>query len=579
MVATLVRLRWRLTLNALRHNVWALVGTVVGGLYGIGALVSLVAAAIGLGLAGDASMIGLVLGSLGALLGLGWLLLPLLATGMDTTLDPRAMAAWTAPSRRLSTGLLVAGATGLPGSVTALICLVPVLTWALAGQWGAAVLALVMAPLALAVCVLVSRIVVTAAGVSGSRRGREMVGMVAVIVVLSVSFLPLVLTSTGSAGLPQQAEGVGRALAWTPFGWPFAAPGALASGHVSTALGMVLGSCALVVGLLPLWERVVARVMTSPGRASARARAYEEVGARAGSAGTHSTGSGRALADVLPWFRRLERVLPPVAAAVSARCLRYWRSDPRYLTQALSLVFIPVVITVAVLFSGAAARTPSDSDVAITVDLAPGHASATLLVLAPLLALMMGWALHDDVGMDSTAFWSHVSAGVRGRDDRLGRVAAAVLWQVPLILLVAGGTAWWTGRWEWLPLVLAASAAFLGCALAWSSVSSAVLPYETNAPGDNPMKSRTSGTAFLAALLQLVGIGFIGLLTLPVVGGAAAVAVAGAWPWAWAVLVLGLVWGAGVAWIGVVLGGRELDRRGARLLATIQSWPGHAQPS
>ena len=53
----------------------------------------------------------------------------------------------------------------------------------------------------------------------------------------------------------------------------------------------------------------------------------------------------------------------------------------------------------------------------------------------------------------------------------------------------------------------------------------------------------------------------------------------GSWPWAWAVLVLGLVWGAGVAWIGVVLGGRELDRRGARLLATIQSWPGHAQPS
>ena len=32
MVATLVRLRWRLTLNSLKANVWALIGTIVGAL-------------------------------------------------------------------------------------------------------------------------------------------------------------------------------------------------------------------------------------------------------------------------------------------------------------------------------------------------------------------------------------------------------------------------------------------------------------------------------------------------------------------------------------------------------------------
>ena len=49
MVATLVRLRWRLTLNSLRANVWALIGTIVGALYGLGLLLALVAGAIGLG--------------------------------------------------------------------------------------------------------------------------------------------------------------------------------------------------------------------------------------------------------------------------------------------------------------------------------------------------------------------------------------------------------------------------------------------------------------------------------------------------------------------------------------------------
>ena len=41
MVATLVRLRWRLTLNSLRANVWALIGTIVGALYGLGLLIAL----------------------------------------------------------------------------------------------------------------------------------------------------------------------------------------------------------------------------------------------------------------------------------------------------------------------------------------------------------------------------------------------------------------------------------------------------------------------------------------------------------------------------------------------------------
>ena len=65
MVATLVKLKWRLTLNALTKNVWAIIGTVFGALYGIGALVMVLVGAVGLGLKAAPDVIGPVLGALG----------------------------------------------------------------------------------------------------------------------------------------------------------------------------------------------------------------------------------------------------------------------------------------------------------------------------------------------------------------------------------------------------------------------------------------------------------------------------------------------------------------------------------
>ena len=114
-------------------------------------------------------------------------------TGVDSTLDPRAMAAWTAPSRPLAIGLAVAAATGVPGVITGAGLLLPVLVWAVAGQWGAALLALALAPAALATCVLLSRVVVIGAGVSTSRRGRDRAGVIAVLAIPLVSLAPALL--------------------------------------------------------------------------------------------------------------------------------------------------------------------------------------------------------------------------------------------------------------------------------------------------------------------------------------------------------------------------------------------------
>ena len=564
MVATLVRLKWRLTLNSLKNNIWALIGTAVGTLYGLGLLLALVAGAIGLGRLG-ADTAAPVLAAAGALTVLGWTLVPLMLTGVDSTLDPRAMAAWTAPSRPLVIGLAVAAATGVPGLLTGAGLLLPVLVWAVAGQWGAALLALALAPAALATCVLLSRVVVIGAGVSTSRRGRDRAGVIAVLAVFLVSLAPSLLNLDAwlDSGIgPQGLRTAARVAGFTPFGWALAAPGHLARGEAVAAIGLAAAALALPAALAPVWGRVVGRVMTGPARSDARSRAYDgaaEGGAQAGAA------------RVLPWHRRLERIMPSPAAAVAARCLRYWRTDPRYLVQVITLVVMPVLTPVMIALGRASAIDVGETS------LAPGRASAVLLAAPALAALLCGWGLHNDLAFDSTALWTQVSASVRGRDDRLGRLAAAALWQGPVIVVLAlvGGA--WTGLWHALPAVGGLSAAIYGCALAWSSLTSALLPYEANAPGDSPMKSRTSGTAFLAALVQMVGMGVICLAAAPVVAGFTAAALAGAWDWGWPLLAGGALWGAGAAWAGVVVGGRLLDSRGVRILTAIRSWPGHEQ--
>ena len=295
-------------------------------------------------------------------------------------------------------------------------------------------------------------------------------------------------------------------------------------------------------------------------------------GADGAAACGNGAGAAAGTARVLPWHRRLEGIMPSPAAAVAARCLRYWRADPRYLVQAISLVVMPVLLAVMI----AMGRT-SIVDAGETASLAPGRAPAVLLAAPVLAALLSGWGLHNDLAFDSTALWTQVSASVRGRDDRLGRIAAAALWQAPVIAVLALGGGAWTGLWRALPAVGGLSAALYGCALAWSSLTGVLLPYEVNAPGDSPMKSRTSGTAFIAALVQMVGMGVIGLAAAPVIAGFAVMALAGAWGWGWPFLAAGALWGAGAAWAGIAVGGRLLDSRGVRVLTTIRSWPGHEE--
>ena len=582
MVATLVRLRWRLTLNALGRSVWILLAALLGAAWALGAVISVTAGAVALGLRAPAPLAADLIGALGALSALGWILIPLLLTGVDSTLDPRALAPWIAPSRSLSAGLAAAGAAGVPGIATGICLVLPALVWAVGGHWDAAGLALLLAPVALATCVLVSRVVVIGTGASTTRRGRDVIGVIGGVAVIGAAFLPSLvnLVATRSARLDGSAlatlTGIGRVLSLTPLGWALAAPGHLAQGRVGAALALTAGALALPIVLAPLWDRTVRRVMSGGRAAGRRARPV-----RAATTGRTRAAAAAATAAPLPWHRRLSRVIPSPAAAIAARCLRYWRTDPRYLILGVSTVLVMLVVgTVSALTLRQGGAEGSATDVALETapaGAALGRAPAALLGVPVAIALMSGWVLHDDLGYDSTAQWMHLSAGVRGRDDRLGRMVAAALWHLPVLAVVTAALGVWTGRWDIVPAVVGAQLGLYGAAAAWSSVMSAVLPYEVNAPGEGPLRSRSSGMILVASLVQMAGLAVIAGLAMPVVVGLGVLMATGAWQWGWVLLVGGACWGAGLARAGVVVGGRVLDRRWVSVLTTVRSWPGHAE--
>jgi ABC-2 type transport system permease protein len=236
------------------------------------------------------------------------------------------------------------------------------------------------------------------------------------------------------------------------------------------------------------------------------------------------------------------------AVAIARRALRYWATDPRYLSSLLGAVVAPVLIVLLV---------------ATVVD-AP---AAVALSMGPLMAGTIGWGRHNDVAYDGSAFWMHVSAGVPGWADRLGRALAVLAWAVPVTVVVSIGGAAVAGRSDLAPAAVGASLGCLAAGLAVSAVFSPVMPYPAPEAGQNPYAAQMGavGASMVAQLVTSVASGALALPVLALYGLAL-------WSdpaWGAAVLAVGLVGGGGLLASGVVLGGRVYDRRSVRVLARL----------
>jgi ABC-2 type transport system permease protein len=519
MVAHLLSLKWRLLLNGFRRSPLQIIGMAVGALYAAGVVVSCVAGLVALRWADpQTAQTFVVLG--GALLLGGWVVVPLVASAADLTLDPSRFTTSAIPMPKLLTGLALAGLVGLPGMATLLVSLATVMTWS--RSFAATLGALAGAVMGTLSCVVASKLVTTAvASLLASRRFKDVSSIVFVV--------PLVLAGPIMAAMIQGVQdgrdylpGLAETVSWTPLGAAWSIGGEFGAGDPAGAGAKLLIALASLAALGGAWYLLLKRAMVTLPYTGGGSR-------KAGKAG---------LFGVFP---------ATPAGAVAARSLTYWIRDPRY---AGSLVVVPL-LPVLFYFGGTQSGNPE-----------------LLIVVAPMTAFLMAWSISADVSYDNTAFALHLATGVRGRDDRLGRALACLAFALPLVLLFAAGSIALTGRWEWLPNILGCSLGALFTGLGLASVVSARWTSAVPAPGETPFK-KPPGNVTQTLLVQFGGMGVMTVLLLPEIAMVVAQVATGNAVFGWIGLAAGPLLGLALFAAGIRLGGRWLDRRGPEMFAQL----------
>lgn len=516
MVGHLVRLKLTLLVNGLKRSVWQIVLLVLAVLYGLGALLAVFG-----GLVYVSTQVLELREMVAVLVGAGlvllWCVVPLVAFGVDATLDPARFAPYPVPRPQLLAGLALSGLVGVPGVVTVLAALASAVLW-----WrepAALVASLLGALLAVATCVAGSRALTTAlARVVVRRRVREL-GAVLVLV-------PMIFIGPALSGLTLGASRIKVAdmtpvvhvVGWTPFGAAWAIAPDVESGRWWQAVARLLIALATVALAVVVWDRALARALVDP---------------------PHDVASGRQRG--LGWFGRLPAT--PLGAVV-ARCLTYWVRDPRY---ALAVVAVPVFpVLFAVL----------------------GMGDGLVLASGTIAGFLLGWSISSDLSYDGAAFWVHVAAGVRGRVDRLGRTVAVLVLGGPVVVVMTVACALFLHRADAIPALLGSALGTFTTTLGVSSVASALVVYRVRKAGENPFSTQ-QGATVPAMLTQIAGWAAVGLLCAPVTV-LAVMAVGRHHPaLGWVSLVVGPVLGSALLVLGVHLGGRTLDRTSPDLLRRL----------
>ncbi|RGE21475.1 hypothetical protein [Leucobacter sp. wl10] len=529
MVALLIGLRWRQLGHQLGKNPWLIVALVLSGMLALGMLGSLSILLLVLRTtAPEVAMVTLVL--VGSAITAAWWVGSILVSA-DDSLATERFALLPVPARRLLPGLVVAGGTTVGGIGTALALLMMLAGWSVSPA--AAVAAILLAPLALAVCVLGARVVSGAlAGWLARRRTRDLVLTLGVLLIASSGVL-LNLLGAAIRGLSSPWEGfaaLAEALGWTPLGAAFGVPAAIAGGDWAAAVLRLAIALATVTALWFLAERLLAARLVAPVSSGG--------------------GGGRVRSGGL-----IDRVLPasPVGA-IAARSLRYRRRDPRHLVNAMMLLVFPLIM-----FGALAVNTVQSE----------GFSFGPAVVLLPAVnALMVCTIVQMDIAYDNDAVALHIVSGVSGTADRAGRMLGIGVLAVPLTVVLSVVACLLAGAPELLPASLGASLGLSLAAAGAGSLVGAYLPGRAPAPGANPFGRGSSGGAqAMLAMLVLLPV------TLAVGGPALGFAIAALWVPAlgWVSLACGLLLGGAAVWAGVLLGGRVLDRRWPRVLADVSS--------
>jgi ABC-2 type transport system permease protein len=523
-VALIVRLKWQLLRNGLRRSTPQLVGMVLSALYGLAVLAQGIVGLITLRFdqTSDVARIAITIG--GSAVTLGWALLPVIAYGIDETLDPARFATFSIPRRQLVLGLLLSSLVSIPAAVTTILAFATVITWSRSA------LAVLVAPLAAAVgvltCVAFSRVTATAfSAMTRRRRGKEVVSLLVLFIALGIGVASSSIMKTLSA--PGLLAHVADVLGWTPLGLAWAAPAAIVEGAIAAGLlRLALAVVFLVLALL-VWDLLLRGALENP-RASS------------GSLAVTGTGAGD---SGLGWFSWLPAT---PTGAVAARSMTSWRRDPRYVSSGALMLLLPLGLLVAPLTGGNRAWS---------------------LAMAPAAGFLLGWSTHNDIAYDGTAFWGHVATGLSGRADRIGRLAPTAMAAAVLLPVYAAVACALTGRWSLWPALFGIGLGFLLSGFGVASVMSALKPYPVPGPGENPFGA-PPGSSALTIVVQAVAGTAVFVLNVPLLALGVGALLGHVWL-GWLCVGLAVVLGSGALSLGTWWGARIYERHAPELLADL----------
>ena len=531
MVRHFVRLKLRLLANRLRTQsvigtigyfaIWAggVIGGVLGGLgvYGLGRLT-------------DEPGMVLILAYTAVFL--GWMIIPASLTALDETLDPRRFELLPISPRRLTAGLLAAGAVA-PGAVGTLIGLA-IATYASFPVWSLAPLILTAVIVELTLCLVIARLVTTfLSNMLASRRARELATLLFGVTIGLVALIPALFGGGGEGSGPDIEVTITsfswvERLVWLPSGALAEAVRLGSVGEPLAGFGMVSYGIVATLVIGGAWARSVRTMLMRAPTGGRRARKRDD--------------RNRVLALVPTWLRMPSGPI----LGVAAKELRYLVRDTRVRAQLIGSV-VPVVVISLV-------SRESLSDSPYTPFLAAGF--AFLIVLG---------ILSNQFGVDGGSFWAYVvssaplSSVVRGKNLGWGLVA------VPPIVIAATLLAASSGDFSFVAAAVLGSAGVLLVATAIGNVTSIYGAYPI--PESSPFGTRgASGSAFFAVLVAMMASGvlllpLVGLIGLPSAFMGPVAATAGAF--------LGLGYGALIYWAGMKVASRLLVERQDLLLETI----------
>jgi ABC-2 type transport system permease protein len=518
MARVLVQLKLRLLLNALRSSTAAQTSFIfstffafvvaVGGFYVL---------ALFRGLTASVDLTTVIF----TVFAFGWLIAPIMATGLDGTLDPATLALYPLRTRPLAVGLLAASATGAWPAAN-VIGLLGVLI-GLASGFGI-LIALVAVLLQVLFCITLARLVTTSmAGLLRSRRGKDLAVFLFIPIIAAYEFFTQVVPKLAATGRLTTASfnGFDAWMRWLPPGLAAHAIQDASHGHPGTALLRLALLAAVIVALGWLWIRSLSRALVTADT---------------------STQSSQVRAAALPLARYGLR------GAVAARFWIYQRRDPTSLIYwAMTAVIMAVVSASTILGSAGHHKHPG-----------------VVIASAVVGAGFVGYFHANSVGLTGPPFVIEALALTSRRSLRAyfsGQNIALSLIAVPLLTAISVGLAAAVTHPMLAVSATAVALAGLGAALGLSNILSVTLAYPMAKRTGSPMRQAAQGYGSYTFGGLLATVAGVAVAVTPVIVAAALTGSAQAAVRIPVLLVCSAAYGLALAWAGVQIAAREAEAK------------------